>query len=310
LSAWIAKQEQDFPLSPIAKEAFRRSGLPSRTCRHLYKSAQKIFLTHSLEKLDVSDKKSFYDWFNLFIPILQSYDCEFFFSPRVQIGNTDLRSDFDFVWECETDALIRWLKGERVSDLIYSKFVEEKEKTKENQPSLFPTGSVIRKPTNMNRARERVVQFMQRTTQPYSFAFGSLLFFLECVWREEYPEVRGWEFRRKDLDLDWDPYLIHLPLAVKWGVDSLSSLVWRIQRVRFRFAARILGELYPIDTIDEKVRKEFGVKRSKDWWPEYQDDPEIIVDILKTRADAVGVSYTWKILRDVADACLGSDLRF
>ncbi len=315
LANWIAKQKHNFPLSAIAEEAFRRSGLPSRTCRHLYQAAQLIFDNYSLDKLDnVSDENSFYTWFDLLLPFIQNRECEFFFTPRVKIGNTDLQEDFETVWQYEAAALKGWLQGNRISDLLLSDFVKEKEpKSKLDQSDKTTIVSQLsllgfeniptqERQKNIMRLRERAIKFMQRTTQQYAFAFSSLIFFLECVWREQDPENRDWKYRAKQLDLDWNPYLIHLPLAVKWGLDSLSSLVWQIQRVHFRFAARILGELYPIDNIDEGVRKRFGQLRSE-FWRSYQDDPEIVVSSLKTRADTVGMNYEEGILGDVAIAC-------
>lgn len=288
---WVNKQEQEFPLSTIAEEAFRRSGLPSRTCRHLYQSAQDLFNSYVIDKSEETpNETSFYDWFDILVPFIQNEQCDFFFSPRVRIGDTKLRNDFETVWQYEEKALIGWLQGNRIFELLRSDFVQGKKH-------------------NMVIWRDRAVKFMQRTTQQYAFAFGSLLFFIECVWRDEDPLTRGWGSRTKELGMKWDPYLIHLPLAVKWGLDSLSGLVWRIQRVRFRFAARILGELYPINQIDDSVRKRFGVFLS-DNWKLYQNDPDRVIDIFKTRRDIVGINLSDDLLKDVAEACFGLDLRY
>jgi hypothetical protein len=288
---WIKKQEQEFPLSTIAEEAFRRSGLPSRTCRHLYQSSQDLYNSYVIDKLEEpSDEISFYDWFDVTLPFIQNEQCDFFFNPRVKIGDTNLRNDIETVWQYEKEALTGWLGGDRISELLESNFVQGKQPNK-----------VI--------WRDRTVKFMQRTTQQYAFAFGSLLFFIECVWREEDPLTRSWRNRTKELGMEWDPFLLHLPLAVKWGLDTLSALVWRIQRVRFRFAARALGDLYPISEIDDSVRKKFGVFLS-DTWKVYQNNSDMAVDILKIRRDTVGIDLSDNLLKDVAEACFGLDLRY
>jgi hypothetical protein len=218
LADWIREQEKNFPLSDVAREAFRRSGLPSRTCRHLYTAARDIIENRELNAEEYEGEDiSFQSWLDLLLPYVQDEVCNFFFQPRVGIGNTDYRDDMNIVWQYEREALEAWLNGATVADLMESNFVMEKRK-------------------NRVRWRDRAVKFTHRVTQQYAYALGSFLFFLECVWREQDPNHRGWAHSTKDLDLPWEHHLMYSPLAAKWGLDSLSALIWKLMGVRFRFA--------------------------------------------------------------------------
>lgn len=284
LAEWIREQERKLPLSDIAKEAFRRSGLPSRTCRHLYQEARVIFDECYLESEgNRVQANTFYAWFDQLVPCVQHEDCDFFFRSRVKIGNTDLRGELDVIWQYEREALIGWLKGERVAELIDSDFVKEKR-------------------PNRIRWRDRTVKFIRKTTQQYAFALGSLLLFLECVWREQDPDNRNWTYATSELDIPWEPHLLHLPLAVKWGMDSISSLIWRLMGVRFRFACRVLGELYPILNIDDQAKRHIA-KLLYRYSKMYKRDPALVLNALKTRSQNLTLDYDDDLLGNTIDAC-------
>lgn len=284
LGNWIREQEQRLPLSDIARETFRRSGLPSRTCRHLYLAAESIFEDYALD-IDSHEEQgiSFYTWLDILLPLVQSEECSFFFQPRVKIGNKEQRDNMSVVWQYETDALKRWLNGERIAELVTSDFVREKQ-------------------NNRVRWRDRAVRFTRKTTQQYAYALGSLLLFLECVWREQDPINRDWSHSTSELDINWPPHLLHLPLAVKWGVNTLSALVWQLMGVRFRFANRILGDLYPTSTIDEQAKRRVA-KLLYEYKTMYKRDPQLVVGALRTYSQQVALDYPDDLLRDVADAC-------
>jgi hypothetical protein len=222
------------------------------------------------------------------LPNVQHEACGFFFQPRVKIGNTEYRSDMDIVWRYEREALEAWLDGATVAELIQSNFVKEKRK--------YPY-----------RWRGRAVQFAQKVTQQYAYALGSLLFFLECVWREQDPDLRGWSYLTKDLDLPWEQHLIHLPLAVKWGLDSLSALIWRLEGVRFRFADRVLGEIHPVDRIDDRSKRRIR-NLGRGYRSLYDRNPELAVEVLEGQTQQIGLQYENRLLQDVIEACFNPAL--
>lgn len=289
LADWIKEQEKEFPLSDIAREAFRRSGLPSRTCRHLYIAATDITANYELNAEEYKDNGiSFRSWLDLLLSHVQDETCNFFFQPRIKIGNTDYRNDMNIVWQYEREALEAWLNGATVADLMGSNFVVEKQR-------------------HRMRWRDRAVNFTHKVTQQYAYGLGSLLFFLECVWREEEPNLRGWTHSTKDLDLSWEQHLIHLPLAAKWGLDSLSALIWRLMGMRFRFAIRVLGELYPVGSIDTQSKRRIA-KLIHDYHNMYARDPELVVNALRIQSERSGLRHENELLEDVVEACFNPAL--
>jgi hypothetical protein len=289
---WIRRQEEEFPLNPIAREAFRRSGLPSRTCRHLYCEAGRILENLSPFKDNTVDGEvSFQYWMDQVVESVQSPDCDFFYQPRVKVGDKNIRDNqiWQKVWEYEAEALRLWLSGATREELMASRFV---------------------KGGGDYWSRHRASMFINRTTQQYAFALGSLLFFLECRWREQDPDARSWDKKPKELGLEWKPHLAHLTLAVKWGVSSISALAWTYVGVRFRFTANALGQIYPSDDvghdIEEQIRK---VGRPlKEYRSNYPDQPQLTLEALRIQSERVGLDYDIEFLKDVADAFCSAEL--
>jgi hypothetical protein len=289
IAGWIRRQEEEFPLSPIAKEAFKRSGLPSRTCRHLYREAGRILETLSpVEGNTIGGEESFQYWLDEVVELVQSQDCDFFYQPRVKVGDKEVRENqlLEKIWEYETEALHFWLSGATREELMTSRFA---------------------KGGGDYWSRHRASMFINRTTQQYAFALGSLLFFLECRWREQDPDSRSWDRKPKDLGLEWKPHLAHLPLAVKWGVGSISALAWTLAGVHFRFAANALGEIYPSDDVGHDVEEQFRrVKRLlEEYRSNYPHRPDLTVEALRIQSRMKGLDYDAEFLKDVADACCG-----
>ena len=289
IAKWIQRQEEEFPLSPIAREAFKRSGLPSRTCRYLYREAGRILGTLSPLKGSANGEKSFRHWLDKVVESVQSLDCDFFYRPRVEVGDTSVRDDWEKIWEYETEALHLWLSGATREEL---------------KTSRFAMGGGDR------WSRHRALMFIKRTTQQYAFALGSLLFFLECRWREQDPDARSWDKKPKGLGLEWEPHLAHLPLAVKWGVGSISALAWTLAGVDFRFAANALGEIYPSDDIGHDVEEQFRRVRKllKEYRNNYPHRSDLTVEALRIQSGMKGLDYDAEFLKDVADACCGAEL--
>lgn len=286
---WIRRQEEILPLTPIAQEAFRRSGLPSRTCRHLYIEAGKI-LENLLPFRDASsaEGESFQYWLDKVVGSVQSLDCDFFYQPRVRVGDKDVRENerWDKIWEYETEALQLWISGATREALATSCFA---------------------KGNRQYWARHRATMFINRTTQQYAFALGSLLFFLECQWREEDPDRRQWNVKPKSLGLEWKPHLAHLPLAVKWGVRSISALAWYLAGVRFRFAANALGEIYASDDdLEDQLQR--AKRLLKEYKRNYPAQPDLTVNALRIQSGMRGLNYDVEFLQDVADACCDTEL--
>jgi hypothetical protein len=152
--------------------------------------------------------------------------------------------------------------------------------------------------------------FINRVTQQYAFALGSLLFFLECRWRELEPDTRSWDKKPKELQLEWKPHLAHLPLAVKWGASTISALTWVIAGVRFRFAANALGEIYPTDDIGHDIEEHLRRVRRllREYHDNYPDRSDLTVQALRIQSEMKGLDYDVGFLRDVANACCGVDL--
>ena len=286
IAEWIRRQEEEFPLSPIAREAFKRSGLPSRTCRYLYREAGRILETLSPLKGSANGEKSFRHWLDKVVESVQSQDCNFFYRPRVEVGDTSVRDDWEKIWEYETEALHLWLSWATREELMTSRFA---------------------KGGGDYWSKHRASMFINRTTQQYAFALGSLLFFLECRWREQDPDSRSWDRKPKDLGLEWKPHVAHLPLAVKWGVGSISALAWTLAGVHFRFAANALGEIYPSDDVGHDVEEQFRrVKRLlEEYRSNYPHRPDLTVEALRIQSGMKGLDYDAEFLKDVADACCG-----
>jgi len=292
IAGWIRRQEEEFPLPSIAKEAFKRSGLPSRTCRHLYHEAGRILENLSPFKGSTTDGEgSFQYWLNEVVESVQSQDCDFFYQPRVKVGDKEVRENqlLERIREYEAEALHLWLSGAAREDLMASRFA--------NGGGDY-------------WSRHRASMFINRTTQQYAFALGSLLFFLECRWREQDSDARSWDRKPKDLGLEWEPHLAHLPLAVKWGVSSISALAWTYAGVRFRFAASALGDIHPSDDvghdIEEQLRKVRGLLN--EYRSNYPDQPQLTVEALRIQSERLGLGYDIDFLKDVADACCGTGL--
>lgn len=288
---WIRRQEEAFPLTPITQEAFRRSGLPSRTCRHLYVEAGRILEDFSpLNDDSSSDEESFQYWLDRVVGSVQAPDCDFFFQPRVKVGDKAVRENWYTVWEYESEALQLWISGALREELITSRFARG---------------------DNEYWARHRATMFVNRTTQQYAFALGSLLFFLECRWREEDAYRRPWSIKAKELGLDWKPHLAHLPLAVKWGVRSISALAWVLAGVRFRFAANTLGEIYPSADLNYDLERQLERVRqlARTYQKNYRDQrPELTVNALRIQSEARVLDYEIQFLQDVADALCRDEL--
>jgi hypothetical protein len=294
VAEWIRHQEEEFPLNSISREAFRRSGVPSRACRHLYVEAGNILETLSPLKSDraIIDEESFQYWLDRLVKSVQSEDCDFFYQPRVKIGDKEIRENqvWEKIWEYESEALRLWLLGATREKLATSRFATGKRK--DNWP------------------QHRASMLINRVTQQYAFALGSLLFFLECRWRELEPDSRSWDKKPKELQLEWKPHLAHLPLAVKWGVNTISALTWIIAGIRFRFAAKALGEIYPSDDVDHEIEEHLQRVRRllREYRNNYPDQPDLTVQALRIQSEMKGLDYDVEFLRDVADACCGVDL--
>jgi hypothetical protein len=205
----------------------------------------------------------------------------------VTVGDRALRdgNHWDTIWRYEAEALQGWLSGDTREELADSSFARG--------------GAEY-------WVRHRATKFMNRTTQQYAYALSSLLFFTECQWRERDPAARDWSRTPRELGLQWEPHFAHLPLAVKWGVRSLSALAWILAGVRFRFAANYLGEMYPSYHFAHDLERqlEMASQLLADYRRNHEDGrAQLTVEALKTQSDSMALDYDFSLLSDVAEAC-------
>jgi len=105
----------------------------------------------------------------------------------------------------------------------------------------------------------------------------------------------------------WKPHLAHLPLAVKWGVRSISALAWYLAGVHFRFAANALGQIYASQE-DLETQREWFSDLLMEYTANYLAEPSLVVNALKIQSAMMGLGYDVAFLRDVADAACGTYL--